>query len=308
MHQSTSKSIQPQRAPVLFIVFNRPDTVRQVFEAIRTAKPPRLYIGVDGPRKDRPGEAEHVAEVLQIVSQVDWPCTVHTLVREENLGCKVALYEAITWFFEHEEQGIILEEDCLPNQSFFGYCEQLLEFYKTDSRIFMISGYNQQNTWYPEKWDYFFSNVGGIWGWASWRRAWKHYDPDKTAFNAFSEQQGFANLLGEKYGGIRAELLSIDSWDSAWAFTRHMQGALTCVPARSLMQYIGYGPDATHTKKAPKKQVIAHEIELPVRINPFFVPDRSYEALVLEQPPAYTVWIFKVKQYVRALFRSTTVK
>jgi len=121
-------------SPVLFLIFNRPDTTTRVFEAIRAARPERLYVAADGPRMTREGEAERCAEARRIATAVDWPCEVKTLFRETNLGCRAAVSGAITWFFEHEEEGIILEDDCLPDPSFFPYCTELLAHYRDTGR------------------------------------------------------------------------------------------------------------------------------------------------------------------------------
>lgn len=128
--------------PVLFVVFSRPDTTARVFEAIRQARPPRLYVAADGPRASRPGEAQLCEETRRIASAVDWPCELKTLFRPENLGCKAAVSGAIDWFFDNEEQGVILEDDCLPDASFFEYCDALLEKHKDDLRVMCISGDN----------------------------------------------------------------------------------------------------------------------------------------------------------------------
>ncbi|MDB2590741.1 nucleotide-diphospho-sugar transferase, partial [Candidatus Thioglobus sp.] len=211
---------------VLFLVFNRLDTTRQVFEAIRQAKPPRLYVAADGARANKEGEADTVQAVRNYIMQnVDWECEVKTMFRERNLGCKMAVSGAIDWFFENEEMGIILEDDCLPSQSFFWYCEELLERYKNDMRIFLISGYNKQNSWKEETNDYFFSNLGGIWGWASWGRAWKHYDIEMSDIENFIESNNFVNIFGEKLGKIRQDIIyksiiinKMDTWDYQWAY------------------------------------------------------------------------------------------
>lgn len=156
----------PLNTAVLFLVFNRPDTTKQVFEAIRKAKPPRLYVAADGPRLNRAGEEEKVKAVREyLMDNIDWSCEVKTLFRQENLGCKYAVSGAITWFFEHEEMGIILEDDCLPSQSFFWFCEELLNRYNNDTRIFLISGFNSINKWKNNSFDYLFSYYGSIWGW-----------------------------------------------------------------------------------------------------------------------------------------------
>ncbi|NCU31470.1 MAG: nucleotide-diphospho-sugar transferase [Candidatus Moranbacteria bacterium] len=170
------------KTAVLFLVFNRPDTTARVFEAIRQAKPPRLYVAADGPREGREGEAERVAKVREIATSVDWPCEVNTLFRELNLGCKVAVSGAITWFFEHEEQGIILEDDCLPSSSFFGFCESMLERFREDKSIWMINGFNPR---YPSASSSkcFLSQNPSVWGWASWRDRWARYDVGLFSWN-----------------------------------------------------------------------------------------------------------------------------
>ena len=133
--------LNPLITPVLFIVFNRLDKTRQVFEAIRQARPPFLYIASDGARFNKEGELEKVQAVRDfIIQNIDWKCEVKTLFRKKNLGCKYAVSGAISWFFNNVDQGIILEDDCLPSKSFFWYCEELLEKYKHDNSIYLISG------------------------------------------------------------------------------------------------------------------------------------------------------------------------
>jgi hypothetical protein len=228
-----------------------------------------------------------VEEVRTIATNVDWPCEVKTLFRETNLGCKNAVGEAITWFFEHEEQGIILEDDCLPSQSFFGFCNQLLNFYEDNEEVFMISGYNSQQQWRAQKEDYFFSNLGGIWGWASWRRAWKHYDSEMVGLDERVETGYFRELLGDKLGGLRERQLvaakgqidkgQIDTWAYPWGYSRHLKGGIACVPAVSLISNIGFGPDATHTVGRHFSGVRALNLSLPVKININSVADVRYD-------------------------------
>ena len=123
------------------MVFNRPDTTKQVFETIRKARPAQLFVAADGPRENRPDEAEKCAEVRRIVDNgIDWDCKVHRLYRDKNLGCKIACSSAIDWFFEHVDEGIILEDDTLPHPTFFQFCEELLKRYRDDERIMLISG------------------------------------------------------------------------------------------------------------------------------------------------------------------------
>ncbi len=276
----------PLNTAVLFIVFNRPDVTAQVFAAIKQARPPRLYVAADGPRQNRSGESERCAEVRAIVAGVDWPCEVKTLFHETNLGCKRAESSAMDWFFAQEEQGIILEDDCLPSQSFFWFCESCLNRYKDDERIFLISGYNKQNKWNQDKRDYFFSNLGGIWGWASWRRCWNHYDVEMKDIDQFIAGNGFENVLGKELGGLRKNTIynsiitnNLDTWDYQWAYARCKNNGLACVPAVSLIENIGFGDDATHTFGSNDDNVKRHDIDFPIKENIFVVPDRKYDEL-----------------------------
>lgn len=295
----------PLNTAVLFLVFNRLDTTKQVFAAIKQAKPPRLYIAADGARTSKEGEAEKVNAVRDFILQnIDWDCEVKTLFRKENLGCKYAVSGAIDWFFEQEEMGIILEDDCLPSQSFFWFCEELLERYKDDMRVFLVSGYNKQGEWQSDKNDYFFSNYGGIWGWASWRRAWGLYDIEMKDLTKFSEDGGFKSLLGEKQGAIRQKSIEsvnekhINTWDYQWALTRHINGALACVPAYSLIENIGFGADATHTSGENLDNVQKQNIFFPLKENNFFAPDRKYDALFLGDSSLFNRVKNKIKPYV----------
>ena len=281
----------PLNTAVLFLVFNRIETTIQVFEEIRKAKPPRLYIAADGARSNHDGEAEKVSEVRDfIIRNIDWECVVSTLFREQNLGCKIAVSTAITWFFENEAQGIILEDDCLPSQSFFWYCEDLLERYKYDKRIYLVSGYNKQNEWCRGEDSYFFSNYGGIWGWASWSRAWQDYDVDMSDINEFIRRNHFVNLLGIKDGIFRQKMIydsikvnKMNTWDYQWGYARHKNNGLACVACKNLVENIGFGENATHTFEANLDNVIRHDMKFPIKENTFVVPDRTYDNLFFKK-------------------------
>ncbi|PHR51629.1 nucleotide-diphospho-sugar transferase [Cycloclasticus sp.] len=299
---------KPLNTAVLFLIFNRLDVTKQVFQAIRQAKPPRLYLAADGARKNTEGEAEKVIAVREYALQnIDWDCEVKTLFRDKNLGCKYAVSGAIDWFFEQEEMGIILEDDCLPSQSFFWFCEELLGKYKEDKRVFLISGYNKQNIWKNIEFDYFFSSFGGIWGWASWRRAWAYYDVNMSDLDVFSSQEGFENLLGRKVGKARKSLIKsvekkkVDTWDYQWAYTRHKNGALACVPTSSMVENIGFGVDATHTVNTIDDGVRKNEVSIPLRDNPFFVPDREYDRRFIVKKPVYWKLVNKLSRFLRLL-------
>ncbi len=255
--------------PVLYIVFNRLDTVKQTFLKIKQARPKELYIAADGPRLIREGEAEKCKEVRGwVLEQIDWDCNVHTLFREENLGCGRGVSSAITWFFDNVEQGIILEDDCLPSLSFFTFSQEMLQRYKDNESIYLISGTNINDKRVYGK-GYFFSQLGGIWGWASWKRAWHNFKFDIS--NLVSEE----NLkLCETHLGIKNSVewmreiffKDVDTWDYQWLFIRLLNGGLSIVPEKNLISNIGFQADSSHTSSAssPFANLPSYELKFPV--------------------------------------------
>jgi hypothetical protein len=243
------------RSSVLFLVFNRPDTTALVFDAIRAARPPRLYVAADGPRTDRDDEPFKCAQVRRIATRIDWPCQCHTLFRDQNLGCKIGVSEAITWFFTNEEEGIILEDDVIPLPGFFLYCDELLERYRADNRLAMISGNNPISHRFTASASYFFSRHSHIWGWATWRRAWARYDVTMQAWPAWREERGLQSFSQgstafEHYWCDRFDRTfngDIDTWDYQWTFACWYHDMLAAVPACNQTRNVGFRPDATHT-------------------------------------------------------------
>lgn len=243
------------KTPILLLLFNRPETTKRVFAAIRASRPGYLYVAADGPRSDRPGEEAKCKQALNLVLEnIDWDCQVFTLLRSRNLGCKMAVSSAITWFFEQVEEGIIMEDDTLPAPGFFAFCETLLEQYRHETRILHISGDNFQFGRLRGPNSYYFSIFPHIWGWATWRRAWKLYDPDIEAYPRFCDsgeaelllhrparQKQWLDLFDRIYRG------EIDTWDYQWIFTLWSHAGLAVVPQVNLVSNIGFGDDATHT-------------------------------------------------------------
>ncbi len=300
----------PLNTAVLFLVFNRPDTTKQVFEAIRKAKPPRLYVAADGAREEKLGEDEKVEQSRQIATNVDWPCEVMTLFREENLGCKHAVSSAIDWFFENEEMGVILEDDCLPHPTFFRFCEELLEYYRDDERIGMISGDNFQFGQKRTEASYYFSRYNYIWGWASWRRAWKHYDREATAWPMLrdggwleglisnpSERKFWTTVFQDVYEG------RIDTWDYQWTLASWTQGMVAIQPNVNLISNIGFGCDATHTHCGSiYADMKVEPIDFPLRHPEIVLP--HFEADVYTSKGMFTASLsHRVMQKIRSLIR-----
>ena len=246
---------QSLRTAVLFLVFNRPNTSAKVFEVIRQAKPPRLYVAADGPREGRVGEARLTKEVREIATAVDWPCELKMLFRDKNLGCKCAVSSAITWFFEQEQQGIILEDDCLPHPDFFTFCEILLNRYVNNEKVSVITGDNFQNGKQRGEGSYYFSRYNHVWGWASWRRAWRSYDGNLSFWPEWKFSQRwrdeFPCRVERRYWEQVFDLAyaqQIDTWDYPWTASVWHQGGLTATSNVNLVSNIGFGADSTHTR------------------------------------------------------------
>ena len=247
----------PLNTAVLFLVFNRPDTTALVFQAIRQARPPRLYVAADGPREGHDGESDRVAKVREIATAVDWPCEVKTLFRAENVGCQFGPRGGIDWFFSNEEQGIILEDDCLPSQSFFWFCEEILNRYSEDERVMAVTGTNITKGLHFEG-DYFFSRYALMWGWASWRRAWNRYDSVISDWPALKKQKWLERLdmgglaFRKTWTAIFDQTIKLGTqatwWDYQWIYSCWRHNGLTVAPSKNLIRNIGYCADATHTK------------------------------------------------------------
>jgi hypothetical protein len=237
----------PLNKPVLFLVFNRPDTTSRVFAAIRAAKPVRLYVAADGPRAERAGEAELCAETRRIATAVDWPCEVKTLFREKNLGCGRAVSGAISWFFDNEPEGIILEDDCLPHPDFFPYCSEMLEKYRDNSKVMFIGATNFQDGVSRGTGSYYFSSHSHVWGWASWRRAWKCYDFEMKNMTVpelclIMSSKGFTKSQATYWLQVFKQMKehAIDTWDYQWHFSIWFAGGIAVIPNSNLVTNIGF--------------------------------------------------------------------
>ena len=241
--------------PVIFIIFNRPDTTRQVFETIRAARPRKLLVIADGPRANRPGEAEKCAAARAIVDEVDWDCEVQRNFSETNQGCRLRISSGTTWAFELVDKAIILEDDCVPSPSFFAYCADLLDRYENDERVMMISGNNFLFGHAETADSYYFSRYPHVWGWATWRRAWAKYDVNMTRwpeirdrklfdqyFRKISERYYWESVFQRTYDG------KIDSWAYPWVYSIWANSGLCAAPAQNLVRNIGFHAEATHTK------------------------------------------------------------
>jgi hypothetical protein len=271
---------------VAFLIYNRPEMTARTFERIAAARPPALLVVADGPRADKAGDAERCAQARAIATRIDWPCDLLTDFADANLGCKHRVSTGLDWVFKTVPQAIIIEDDCRPDASFFPYCDQMLDRFADDPRVMMISGFNPAAPWKAELQSYHFSYCGSIWGWASWRRAWKHYDVEMSAFADEASRQQVRRVFGEPalyeprlraYQQVHAG--AIDTWDMQWSFARIIQSGLSVVPAVNLIHNIGFGAEATHTRRdtAGIGAIPSSPLEFPLRHNPFVAVDREYD-------------------------------
>ncbi len=291
--------------PVAMIIFNRPDTTQEVFEAIREAKPPKLYIISDAAREGRVEEQKKVAATRAYVEEhIDWECEVIKNYAEKNMGCKKRVASGISWVFEHEEMAIILEDDCVPKQEFFRFCQEMLIRYKDDSNVYMVSGTNDLPD-YVCKEDYFFNHFATIWGWATWRRAWsEHYDIQMANWPKLRAERRFRHLFSNPLqyklfvrdcDRIHAGL--VDTWDMQWVITILSNDGLGITPKSNLVHNIGCGrEDATHTKDNSREVAEYGEFAFPIHYLDTKIMEPGFEKL-------YTKKFFGFKRVVNAAVR-----
>jgi len=240
--------------PVAFIIFNRPDTTARVFGEIARARPAKLLVIADGPRPDHPEDLEKCAATRAVVERVDWPCEVLTNFSAANLGCKMRPVSGLNWVFENVEEAIILEDDCLPHPTFFRFCEELLERYCDDERVAAIGGSNLLLEWPNDPESYHFSLLGGNWGWATWRRAWKYFDPEIKTWPHVLRAGIIEGLFpNPNHSAFWKNVMQLvydkrieTAWDYQWLLACWLQSGWRIVPRVNLVSNIGFGPDATH--------------------------------------------------------------
>lgn len=307
------------KTPVTFLVFNRPDTTSKVFEEIRRVRPPKLLVVADGPRPDRPGEAEKCAATRSIIEQVDWPCEVLKNYSDTNLGCRRRVSSGLDWVFQTVEEAIILEDDCLPHPSFFRFCEELLEKYRDDERVMQIGGCNFQDGIRRGDGSYYFSIYSHIWGWASWRRAWKYYDVSISSWRK-TIHEGFVYTLFTdkktvKYWKMildRVQKGEIDSWAYQWTYAVWSHNGLAILPQENLISNIGFLEEATHTKDTHSKWSKMQTFEISSIIHPEKV-SRDYNADMYTTKRHYLSPSFpkrvmnKIRKVIGNIYRSSTV-
>lgn len=301
------------KTPVAFIIFKRPHTTEKVFEAIRQAKPPKLFVIADGSRAEHPGEAEKCEATRAIIERVDWNCEVIKNYSDTNLGCAKRVVSGIDWVFSNVEEAIILEDDCVPHPTFFPFCEELLEKYRYDSRVASISGSNYQLGYRRTNYSYYFSIYNHCWGWASWRRAWQHFDIYMKLWPQI-QAEGCLNDILEDHKAVKYwshlfqsvfENPSDQIWDYQWTFGCWIQSALSIIPTGNLISNIGFGLESTHftsKKVSPYINMPTEVMEFPLKHPPFLV--RNLKADKFTQKTLFKQTAFQlIKERVKKLIK-----
>ena len=272
--------------PVLFVVFNRLETVKQTLAAIRKAAPGRLFIAADGPRDSHPGEEKMCQAVRSyILDNIDWKCEVKTRFQEKNLGCKKAVSSAVDWFFSEVEEGIILEDDCLPCQDFFRYAAAALDFYRDNQKVMHINGNILKNYTPDENNCAYFYRYAHVWGWASWRRAWKLYDVElkdltpQKMYEIFPDDRRQAARWNEILSNVIAAKQGFNTWDFQWTYTVMVNNAWCISPIRNLISNIG-AEQSTHDMDNVADLLGSKTFDMPEILN--FPSERENKPLEIE--------------------------
>jgi len=281
--------------PIAIIIFNRPGPTSRVFAEVALARPKRLLIIADGPRSEE--EAYKCADVRAIVDRVDWDCEVLKNYSEVNMGCKRRVSSGLDWVFRNCEEAIILEDDCVPQQTFFPFCSEMLRRYRDNPQIMMVSGTSlATDTAYP--YSYYFSRNYSIWGWASWRRAWQHYDVDMRDWPSVRETTLLEDLSGNRKQADNTRKLfekayngEVDTWDYQWGYACAKNRAFAVVPKVNLIRNIGFGEDATHTKRKSKYA----ELCISILEFPLFHPPDVRERRITDEPKS-SLWQSPLKR------------
>ena len=278
----------PCTTPIAFIIFNRPESTRKVFDAIRTARPQQLYIIADAPRSNYPDDIAKCAATRAIIEEVDWDCQVFKNYADRNMGCGLRVSSGLDWVFEQVESAIILEDDCLPDRTFFPYCTELLAHYQDDERIVHISGNNFQFGQQRGEASYFYSHYTHMWGWATWRRAWQHYDYDitnwsdlrstdwlDTRLDTLAAVANWRQIFDQMYDA------KIDTWDYQWTFACWQNNGLCIHPQVDLVSNIGFTPEGTHTVRQNQfANLPLGQITFPLKHPAAVIRDRSADLFV----------------------------
>lgn len=278
--------------PVVMIIYNRPENTQEVFDQIAMMEPSELLVVADGPKDKQPGDEDRCRSAREVTEAVDWECDVSREYADSNLGLRKRFQTGLNWVFNEVEEAIILEDDCLPSQSFFRFTEDLLEEYRNDERVMDISGSNHLGTWKDSSQDYHFTRYGGIWGWATWADQWEKYRANMEGWDNPEIRNLVRAYIGDedqwpyiRHLYQRTAKGSIETWDYQWGFTRAVNWGLTATPSRNLISNIGFGEEATNTtaEESSITGVSRHELEFPIEIRDTVASDFAYDRTYFKQ-------------------------
>lgn len=307
------------KTPITFIIFKRPKTTEKVFEVIRQAQPKKLFVIADGPRPDREGEAEACEVTRAIIDRVDWECEVIKNYSETNLGCAKRVSSGLNWVFDNVEKSIILEDDCIPEVTFFRFCEELLEKYQDDTRIASIAAQNAQFGNKRTDYSYYFSRYSHCWGWATWKRAWKYYDLNIKLWKEVKESNILYDILLDPkavsywtrvFDSVYENSTGI-TWDYQWTFACWMQGGLSIIPNVNLVSNVGVGADSTHFTTGQQFDFInipTAAMEFPLKHPPFIVRNSQADNFIQKTVYGETTLQMMKQELKKVLKNSNLIK
>lgn len=287
------------RSPVALLVYNRPHLTRQILARIKEVRPATLLVVADGPKNNDPIDARRCEAVKTTIAQdVDWKCDLKTNFADTNLGCGRRIASGLDWVFEEVPEAIILEDDTLPDHSFFRFCDELLERYRNDTEIGQICGFRSiDQPVLGKDVSYFFSRHSPIWGWASWARAWKKNDYERTRWSwkegtrrLRAKDLSFREVIWRNTINARIGVGQLDTWDYQWEYAKLTEGFINIIPAVNLIKNIGIGPDSTHTRNVainPDSQTLEFPLQHPEHTQPHL----QYDRLLLRQTLPSWPWI-----------------
>jgi hypothetical protein len=274
--------------PVVLIIFRRPDLTARVLKAIGAVRPRTLLVVADGPRPDRPDDADACAAARAVIDRVDWDCEVVQNYSDVNLGCGRRPATGISWALDRVGEAIILEDDCVPHPTFFQFCEEMLARYRDDERVVHIGGSTYQRRPIPTPYSYAFSQYPSAWGWATWRRAWRHFDASLKLWSELRKTSWLKDIVGDeravRYWSREFETAferdgNVSYWDHQWTFACWASKGLSIAPRLNLVSNIGCGPDGTHTLSTddPIGNVPAQAMTFPLEHPPHVIQNREWD-------------------------------
>lgn len=299
---------QQLQVPVVLLIFKRPLETKKVFEAVRAAKPTKLFVIADGPRLDKAGEFEQCNGTRAIIENVDWDCEVLKNYSDANMGLKQRVSTGLDWVFSITEEAIILEDDCVPHITFFRYCEEMLEKYKSNEKVMMIGGTNLLHKWQPEVQSYYFSYFNSCWGWATWRRAWQCYDIEMKRWEDPETRAKIRELLANEKHYQACEKMfdrvyreEINSWALRWFFARLANSGLSITPSVNLISNIGFTKEATHhkSKRDPRAFLPVTPMSFPLKHPPMVERNLKFENVRFAKTWGRRKTVWEILRYVK---------